>query len=501
MIPKIVSILSPILIGLLPILFLFQKNPGEVWFTDFLFLTCFLIIVILCALTIFFLIKKNLPQASLSTILMILPLSIVNESYPYHVNVLIWSAALIAGSLFLFINIKSDLLWKIQQSIFIPLLFLSIIFGISIINSKNRIAKAENELKQLSDLEFSALKKTKKNNATFDSDVYFFILDELISPVAFRNYYHYDNENFFSFLKSSGFHLARYSYSNYPWTIPSISSIVSLNYHKNWVQKNEFPQIAHFLLKYNMAAKLLEAEGYRTYSIPSIYWFGNDSKGSWKDFLFRSKSYGLTMSVLRSTPLANKMREYQRIQHKRHIHSQLAQIEEISKKKEEKKFVFTHFLCPHRPIVFDKDGKDIEEKNINLAETDKQHQYYLNQAYFISNSIQKLVEKILASSTSPPLIVIVSDHGKFPIGSSGKGKTTLPLNELSWRLSNFIAFLFPSSSIEIPELVTVVNVFRMLLSHYFGYNLPSLPDICHTDFFDLEKEESTHSLLHFQYMN
>lgn len=275
--------------------------------------------------------------------------------------------------------------------------------------------------------------------------------------------------------------------------------MVSLNYHKNWVLKKEFPQVAHFLLLHNLTAKLLESDGYQIYSIPSIYWFGNPSKGVWNDFLFRAKSYGLTMSVLCSTPLTDKAKEYQRIQHRNHIHHQLAQLEEIAKKKEEKKFIFTHFLCPHRPIVFDREGKELAREHVILAEKDKNHRYYLDQAYFISQSIKKMIEKITTSSVTPPIIVVVSDHGKFPIGVSGKGKRTLPLNELSWRLSNFIALYLPSSSFELPEILTPINIFRLLLNNYCGYNFPFLRDSCHTDFFDLEKAEPAASLLPFQY--
>jgi hypothetical protein len=305
--------------------------------TDFLFISAFLTLLILSVLTIFFLIRRNLLQASLSTILLFLPLSIVNESHSYYINVITWTLGLLAAVIFLFIAIKSDLLRKIQQAIFFPLLILTIFLGFSIGISKNHISNAEETLERQSNLEIANLKRTQRPIAASESDIYYIILDEFVSPVMFRNYYRYDNDGFFSFLESSGFHLIRYPYSNYPWTIPSISSIVSLNYHKNWVLKKEFPQVAHFLLRYNRAAKLLESEGYQTYSIPSIYWFGNTSKGVWNDFLFRAQSYGLTMSILRSTPFANKAREYQRIKHRNHIHDQLAQLEEISKKKEEKK--------------------------------------------------------------------------------------------------------------------------------------------------------------------
>lgn len=496
---KILATFSPIFIGLLPVLSLFQKNTGEVWFSDFLFLSGILSFLILSVLMFLFLIKRNFLQASLSTILMFLPLSIVNESHFYHINLMVWAAGVLAGIVFLFIHIKPDIAKKMQQAIFIPLLALITFYGVSIGISKNRIATVENKLGRKLNKEFAVFKQNQRQITNLNSDIYFIILDEFISPIAFRNYYQYNNEEFFSFLESKSFRLARYSYSNYPWTIPSVSSMVSLNYHKNWVLKKEFPQVAHFLLRQNLTAKLLESDGYQVYSIPSIYWFGNTSKGLWKDFLFRAKSYGLTMSVLRSTPLTDKAREYQRIQHRNHIHHQFAQLEEIAKKKEGKKFVFTHFLCPHRPIVFDREGKELVGEDIALAEKDKNHKYYLNQAYFISQSIKKMIEKITTFSATPPIIVVVSDHGKFPIGVSGKGKRTLPLNELSWRLSNFIALYLPSSSIELPEILTPVNIFRLLLNNYYGYNLPLLEDICHTDFFDLEKAQSAASLVPFQY--
>jgi hypothetical protein len=498
MILRLLAIFSPILVGLLPILAMFEKNPGEVWFTDFLLLSVFLILLILVVLIVLFLIKRSFFQASLATILVFLPLSIINESHSYQANVLTWIGGMLGALTFLFITIKTDYLIKIQKAIFVPLLILAFFFSSSIIASKNRIRNTKNELERNLNLSLSELKKTKTPIPISNRDIYFIILDELISPIAFRNYYQYNNERFFSFLKSSGFHLIHHSYSNYPWTIPSISSIASLNYHKNWVAKKEFPQVAHFLLRYNMPAKLLESEGYSTYFIPSIYWFGNPSNGAWSDFLFRMKSYGFAMSVLRSTPLAYPMKEYQRIAHKTHINNQLAQLKEIANKKEGKKFIFTHFLCPHRPIVFDQEGRDLIGEEIAFAEADKKHLYYLNQSYFICQSIQELVQTILASAKTPPIIAIVSDHGKFPIGSSGKGKTTLPLKELSWRLSNFIALHLPSPSLEVPQLMTVGNVFRMLLSHYYGYNLPLLEDVCHTDFFDLERAEPTRSLIPFQ---
>ncbi|HEY4832569.1 MAG TPA: hypothetical protein VIH61_08440, partial [Waddliaceae bacterium] len=207
MILRLLAIFSPILVGLLPILAMFEKNPGEIWFTDFLLLSAFLSLLILIVLTIFFLIKKNLLHASLASALVFLPLSIINESHSYYVNALTWIGGVFGASVFLLITIKKDYLIKFQKAIFVPLLGLALFLSYSITASKNRIVNTERELEKKLNLELSELNKAKNPTATSKSDIYFIILDELVSPVAFRNYYQYDNESFFSFLESSGFHL------------------------------------------------------------------------------------------------------------------------------------------------------------------------------------------------------------------------------------------------------------------------------------------------------
>lgn len=491
------SCCTPILISLLPLFFLFHKNPAEVWFSDFLILCIFLSIATLIILFLFSLVR-NLPHAALSTTIFFIPLLIVNESFSYRNNVVIWVIFTSLALASLFFSFQQQLIIKIHQAIIAPLFFILIFYGVLIGISKYRILKTKNELFASLTTDLLALKANQKAVIEADRDIYFIVLDEYISPNTFRNYYQYDNENFFSFLSSSNFHLVRFPYSNYAWTIPSLSSMLSLNYHKNWVDKKEFPQIAHYLLQNNITMKLLESEGYSIHNIPSIYWLPNKFKKTKKDFLFRAKSYGPVLSIMRATPFALMAREFQRREQKKHIENQLLRIQEIIELPQKKKFVFAHFLCPHRPIVFDREGKYINGSAAASAEKDKNHTYYLDQAYFISQSIQKLVDNILEKSTIPPLIVLMSDHGKFPIGVSGKGKQTLPMDILSWRFSNFIALHLPQIPSEIPEVLTPINVFRMILSDYYGYNLPQLENFCHHDFFNFEEKNPTISLIPYQ---
>lgn len=494
---KLPIIITPIFVILLPIFLLFEKNPGEIWVEDFLLLSVFLTALVLSVTIVFFVVRKSLLIAALATGIVFSPLLILCESDAYAYNLGIWLLASLLAMTFLFAPIPNTYLKKAQEFV---LFSCSVFIGfltISICKSKLHITQAKKRVKENLESELSSLINHNPIKNHFESDIYCIILDEFISPNTFSNYYKYDNKDFFSFLNKVGFQLVKHSYSNYAWTIPSISSLVSLQYHKNWVAKKEFPQIAQALIEYNLIGKLLKQEGYKIYSIPSIYWLGNTTKGIWKDFLLRTKSYGLIMSVLRSTPFAPKARGYQCIQHRHHIFKQLKEIRRIIENKE-KKFVFVHLLCPHRPIVFDKTGNKLCKDAIFLSEKDSKHLYYLDQAYFISKEIEKIIEKILCFSKKPPLILLLSDHGKFPIGVSGKGKITLPLNELSWRFSNLIALRLPDPAPTIPDVFTLTNAFRIILKHYFGYNLELLEDVCYTNFLDFNEKFLTSNLIDFQ---
>ena len=494
--------ITPIFVGVLPLIFLFKENPGEVWASDFFLASFFMGLLALIFLSIFYFLSKNLLKSCVSASIALLPLFLVNESSSLWLNISVWIGLLLLGIIVSLTPLNFRFFSVTQKILLLSTFVLAIFNGISITFSKINTTNKLNQIDKDLNAKFSDLKLNKSlTNNNFNSDIYFIVLDEYISPVAFKDYYKYDNTSFFKFLEESNFHLGRYTYSNYPWTIPSVSSMVTMNYHENWVTKAEFPQVAHHLIRYNLIAKLLSEEGYATYSLPSIYWLGNQDKGIWKDFLFRAKSYGFMMSLMRSTPFAEYARGYQRTCHASFILDQLNQLSEIAKKKGPKKFVFAHFLCPHRPIVFTKEGRALSSENIVKAEKDSQHLFYLEQAAFISSAIQKVIKDIFDSSSSPPVIVLVSDHGKFPIGTSGKGKATLPLKDLSWRLSNLAALHLPGFDQKMPDMITPVNIFRLILSNYFGYKLDPLEDQVHPHFFDFESGIPAKSLILFQYEN
>jgi hypothetical protein len=84
-----------------------------------------------------------------------------------------------------------------------------------------------------------------------------------------------------------------------------------------------------------------------------------------------------------------------------------------------------------------------------------------------------MIDRILANSPEPPVIILQSDHG------SGMGLSTECHNQtdLRERLSILNAYFLPGvGSEDLYQSISPVNSFRVVLNAYFGAGLELLPD-------------------------
>lgn len=174
--------------------------------------------------------------------------------------------------------------------------------------------------------------------------------------------------------------------------------------------------------------------------------------------------------------------------------NQLEQVKLISEKPH-KKLAFAHIMCPHRPIVFTKNGSALLEEELILAEKDSQHRFYLGQAKFISKKVIQTIDYILDHASEDHVILILSDHGKFSIRSTSKGKSTLPLKEMARRFSNLQALHLPEINHPLFDQITPINTLRTILNHYFGYDLPIIEDVSCSHFYDLNQRIANQIIL------
>lgn len=483
---KIFRFIQPYLIAITPLIVLFRNNPGEIFFFDFLIVLLFLTIVI--SLLSYVALRGIKDEEKVSISISILCLSLILSAELSSVSKpLIWSLCALSALVSLRFPIPLKLKSLLSCGLSIPLLAVISynLFEIGHIKKTIQTEIAQQESVPL---------PHKLHSSSCSKDIYIIILDEFISEQAFKDYYHFNNDHFFDYLRKNEFHVVSSSTSNYPWTITSIASILNFDYHNTQLSKNVFTGVAQFLIEQNKLFQILKEEGYSIHHIPSIYWMGNPAHNPISDFLFRTKSYGLIQTLSQITPWKDAYRTYQRNSHRQHVLNQLEQLKLISEKPE-KKLAFAHIMCPHRPIAFTEDGNTLSEQEVILAEKDSQHRFYLGQAKFISKEVIKTINHILEHSSEDPLILILSDHGKFPIGCSPKGKPTLPLKEIAWRFSNLQALHLPDFNHPLLDQMTPINTVRTILNHYFGYNLPIIEDACCPHFHDLNLRISSQVVL------
>ena len=158
------------------------------------------------------------------------------------------------------------------------------------------------------------------------------------------------------------------------------------------------------------------------------------------------------------------------------------------------KFVYSHIMAPHRPFVFDAQGRDVSRHDVGFTlagpedapkatwkdprwltggkeQTREEFvESYRQQITFLSNRIREVIERVLEASASPPVIVVQGDHGYLPPHDySGPN----PIER--FRIIN--AYLLPDGGSDhiYPE-ITPVNTFRVIFNHYFGQKFELLPD-------------------------
>jgi hypothetical protein len=316
----------------------------------------------------------------------------------------------------------------------------------------------------------------------YNPDVYYIILDGYARADMLREYYGFDNSEFVAGLGERGFAVNDDSRANYFWTVLSLGS--SLNY--SYLQDIAAPILADAkasngrqgyakvqrLVQDNRAAQFLRERGYRFVhlrsSTPHNPYADEEvpcKGGLFDDEYFRAiaeVSWLQAIGVVATADLAD-------------CHRQRLQSLGDQARHAGPKFVFAHFLPPHHPYLFDHEGNVLKHVTVSnqfdfQSRLWEDRNAYLEQLRYMNRSILEVIDRILAESAKPPVIIIQSDHGPHLRKGMSEGQT------LSVRLANFAAYHLPGARDVMPRDCAPVNQFRYLFNHYFDAGLPILPN-------------------------
>lgn len=145
-------------------------------------------------------------------------------------------------------------------------------------------------------------------------------------------------------------------------------------------------------------------------------------------------------------------------------------------------FVFDHVPAPHQPTVFGTDGAPVAvpmsesfyaDSPLERGESvDEFRARYAAQLPYLNERILAAIDRLLAQSVRPPVVLLFADHGS---AAQVDWNVTQPADADPARLLERTGILFaaltPGRERVFPDDVSPVNMFRHLFDAYLGTDL------------------------------
>jgi hypothetical protein len=339
-------------------------------------------------------------------------------------------------------------------------------------------------------------------------DIYYIILDGYGRSDVLRDFYSVDNGHFIRFLESRGFFVATSGHANYMQTGLSLASSLNMRYLDDLLQQNvrdsNDNSPLRLLVQQSEVRRFLEAHGYQTVSFENsvsltewrnaTVFITAHSKGlpSEQSLLLHglalSEFDGLLLETTIARPFMDWMLQRQNVLHDLvdetyryhrtqilHAFSALPDVASAGSPQ----FVFAHIMAPHPPFVFGAHGEEIpstrpyQTQDVGCCSRSEYIKGYADQVTFVGKMMEDTIDRILAQSARPPVIIIQGDHGP---GANMDAYSADGTN-MRERLSILNAYLIPGGAAGLlyPS-ITPVNTFRVVLNTYFGTGYELLPD-------------------------
>jgi hypothetical protein len=349
-------------------------------------------------------------------------------------------------------------------------------------------------------------------SASAKPDIYYLVFDRYASAEVLKANFNYDNSMLMDFLDSQGFYTRPDAHANYPFTMSSIASTMSMDYfpqlEKQFGRDGRWQSAAPYRTTLNNPpiARLLSEHGY-AYNQVSSWWdftrIGIEADSNLaQSYRLRAlnKSFHLSdlqRDIIYKSVLSPWLKQGLAVNDSailkydldrnpaENFDAQLASLRGVAARSDKSRpqFTFAHILAPHPPYIFDKNGNlpdyDVESNDNGVDEYVK----YTNELTYINKRLQELISHI--KQTSPDAVMVLqADEGPYPKQFRGPMSADhyydplgLPQKELKQKFGIFASYYMPGiEPNEVKDMDSSVNVFRFVLNKYFGYNLELLPD-------------------------
>ncbi|MFL5681302.1 MAG: hypothetical protein ACJ77B_11955 [Chloroflexota bacterium] len=323
-------------------------------------------------------------------------------------------------------------------------------------------------------------------------DIYVVLLDGYLRPDKQASLFGHDDSAFVDALEGRGFDVAARSRSNYLLTILSLSSALNMRHLTDQTLLATLPasdvrhvRAARRLLNDNEVFRELHAQGYETVALSPGFeevalrdadrFIDTGQLNEVEVLTFRQTLLGELVSSVAPNAFADSQRA--------RIDATFAAAASVAAEPHDRpRFVFIHVPSPHAPVVFDAAGGPVAARDLRTFYEESgpvrgltRAQFgaaYSGQIEYLNRKAVGLVDAILGANRTPPVILVMSDHGS----ASALDFADPEHGDLDERSSNLFAAFTPGHDGMYGDDITLVNVFGRLLDAYFGTSHPAQPD-------------------------
>jgi hypothetical protein len=323
--------------------------------------------------------------------------------------------------------------------------------------------------------ELSSLKH--RSTLSEKPDIYYVVPDGYTNSNTLNYIYGFDNDQFLGFLREKGFHVEENGVSNYALSFLSLASSLNMTHLRDLARRmgrhSNDRTTVYNMLKNSRVLRTLQAAGYTSFHFRTVY--GPTSTNRFADVnvhcgrWWESELYQSLMKTTLLYPFWSRFLKGQlpsrgeagRTECKfRHLRT-------LGKTSDSPIFALAHIVPPHPPL--DADGESPW----------KDRKRYLNRLQDVNQYLKAFVREVIGPNRRPAVVIIQGDHGP-----KSTGRHPNPLNTPSpsdtlvrERMGILNAYYLPGNcKNQLPDSVTPVNSFRVVLNCYFGTEYDLLPN-------------------------
>jgi hypothetical protein len=329
-----------------------------------------------------------------------------------------------------------------------------------------------------------------KQEATLDGhaksggNIYLLLFDEYASSASLEKDWGFDNSAMDSFLTSRGFFINADSRSNYNLTLFSMASLLHMDYVQGPVAevsvvRRPDNQRCIAAIADSRVVQVLGRAGYalRNYSIFDV---GGQPKQELTDFIIDNTKlitvntffnllqrdylpYLRYRQQLKKDPAYREPAFYRTDEYNNE--GVRTVLKEAMLKGTSPKFVYAHFMMPHSDFYYDANDRLMSAARIRSVSDAEAPRYYGYNVHHANKKLRQMVDTIQGHDPDATIIVL-GDHGYRLHNGEG------PHPE---HFRNMSAIYFPDRAYSsIPDSLTNVNVFRVVLNKVCGTRYPIL---------------------------